>query len=161
MSLGLDVAGGCWPPAPPDASHARICSQWSRQASAGLVGRSIYLVHSDLCGPMKHSNSGAQYNIIYIDDCTRYTEVYYLVTKSAEEISAKFRHYQARVEAQGFHFKRFRSDNGSGEYSNSMFLGILGEKEITYEPSPPYTQHKNGTAERMIQTLNTKARSMM
>jgi hypothetical protein len=110
---------------------------------------------------MKHSIGGAQYYIIYIDDCTRYTEVYFLITKSAEEISAKFQHYQAWVEAQGFHIKRFRSDNGTGEYSNSVFLAILGEKGITYEPSPPYTQHKNGTAERMIRTLNTKARSMM
>ena len=43
MSPGLDVASGHWPPAPPDASCARIYSQRSRQASAGLVGRSIYL----------------------------------------------------------------------------------------------------------------------
>jgi len=43
MSPGLDVAGGHWPPAPPDASHVCICSQRSRQASAGLIGRSIYL----------------------------------------------------------------------------------------------------------------------
>jgi len=85
---------------------------------------------------MKHSNGGAQYYIIYIGDCTRYTEVYFLVTKSGEEISAKFRHYQVWVEAQGFRIKCFRSDNGSGKYSNSMFLGILGEKGITYEPSP-------------------------
>ena len=115
------------------------------------------LVHSDLCGPMKHSIGGAQYYIIYIDDCTRYTEVYFLITKTAEEISAKFRHYQAWVETQGFHIKRFRSDNGSGEYNNSILLGLLGEKEITFEPSPQYTQHKNGTAERMIRTLNAKA----
>jgi len=119
------------------------------------------LVHLDLCGPMKHSIGGAQYYIIYIDDCTRYTEVYFLITKTAEEISAKFQHYQAWVEAQGFHIKRFRSDNGSGEYSNSVFLGLLGEKGITFESSPLYTQHKNGTAEHMIRTLNTKARSMM
>jgi len=119
------------------------------------------LVHSDLCGPMKHSIRGAQYYIIYIDDCTRYTEVYFLITKTAEEISAKFQHFQAWVEIQGFHIKRFRSDNGSGEYSNSVFLGQLGEKGITFEPSPPYTQHKNGTAARMIRSLNAKARSMM
>ena len=53
------------------------------------------LVHSDLCGPMKHSFGGAQYYIIYIDDCTRYTEVYFLITKTAEEISAKFQHCRA------------------------------------------------------------------
>jgi len=119
------------------------------------------LVHSDLCRPMKHSIGGAQYYIIYIDNCMRYTEVYFLITKTAEEISAKFQHYQAWVETLGFHIKRFRSDNGSGEYNNLIFLGLLREKVITFEPSPPYTQHKNGTAERMIRTLNGKARSMM
>jgi len=119
------------------------------------------LVHSDLCGPMKHSIGGTQYYIIYIDDCTRYPEVYFLITKTAEEISAKFQHYQAWVETQGFHIKRFRSENGSGENNNSIFQGLLGEKGITFEPSPLYTQHKNGTAEPMIRTLNEKARSMM
>jgi len=131
------------------------------RTKASRTSTPFELVHSDLCGPMKHSIGGAQYYIIYIDDCTRYTEVYFLITKTAEEISAKFQHYRAWVEAQGFHIKRFRSDNGSGEYSNSVFLGLLGEKGITFEPSPPYTQHKNGTAERMIRTLNAKARSMM
>jgi len=115
------------------------------------------LVHSDLCGPMKHSIGGTQYYIIYIDDYTRYTEVYFLITKNTEEILAKFQHYQAWVETQGFHIKHFRSDNGSGEYNNSIFLGLLGEKGITFELSPLYTQHKNRTAERIIRTLNAKA----
>jgi hypothetical protein len=30
------------------------------------------LIHSDLCGPIKYSTGGAQYYIVYIDDCTRY-----------------------------------------------------------------------------------------
>jgi len=110
---------------------------------------------------MKGSISGNQYYIVYIDDCTRYTEVYFLVTKLAEEISAKFQNYHAWVKARGFHIKRFRCDNGSGEYNNSVFLRFLGEKGIAYKPAPPYTQHTNGVAERMIRTLNTKARSMM
>lgn len=119
------------------------------------------LVHQDLCGHMKLSIGAAQYYIIYIDDCTRYTEVYFrLITTSEEEISAKFRRYQAWVKAQGFHIKRFCSDNGSGKYSNPVFLATLGEKGITYKSSPPYTQHKNGTAERMIQTLNTERRNL-
>ena len=110
---------------------------------------------------MKHSIGGAQFYIIYIDDCTRYTDVYFLITKSVDEISAMFQVYQAWVKVRGFQIKWFRCDNGSGEYNNSLFLGILGENGITYEPSPPYTQPKNGVAERMIRTLNTKARSMM
>jgi len=110
---------------------------------------------------MKHSIGGAQFYIIYIDDCTRYTEVYFLITKSADEISAKFQAYQAWVKARGFQINRFRCDNGSSQYNNSLFLGTLGESVITYEPLPPYTQHKNGVAERIDCTLNTKARSMM
>jgi len=115
------------------------------------------LVHSDLCGPMNRSIGGAQFYIIYVDDCTRYTEVYFLITKSADVISAKFQEYQAWIKARGFGIKRFRCDSGTGKYNNSLFLGILRENGITYEPSPPYTQHKNGVAERMIRTLNTKA----
>jgi len=140
--------------------HAKQ-QQYIVPTKAPRSSMSFALVHSDLCGPMKHSIGGAQYYIIYIDDCTRYTEVYFLITKTAEEISAKFQHFQAWVETQGFHIKRFRSDNRSGEYSNSVFPELLGEKGITFEPSPPYTQHKNGTAERMIRALNAKARSMM
>ena len=56
---------------------------------------------------------------------------------------------------------RFRCDNGRGEYDNRLFRGILRVSGISFEPAPPYTQHKNGRSERMIQTLVTKARSML
>ena len=151
---------------PDSVSLCQTCIQTKQQqrvahTSSSRTSIPFELIHSDLCGPIKGSIGGSQYYIVYIDDCTRYTEVYFLVTKSAEEISAKFQNYQAWVEAQGFRIKRFRCDNGSGEYNNSVFLALLGEKGIAYEPAPPYTQHKNGVAERMIRTLNTKARSMM
>jgi hypothetical protein len=119
------------------------------------------LIHSDLCGPLNHSVGGASYYIVYIDDCTRWTEVYPLIGKTAAEITAKFQHFKAWVETQGRRIKRFRCDNGRGEYNNALFLEILASSGITYEPAPPYTQHKNGVAERMIRTLNTKARAML
>jgi len=111
----------------PDKSQAtwkipdlcRTCVHTKQQqhvirTKASRTSTPFELVHSDLCGPIKHSIGGAQYYIISIDDCTRYTEVYFLITKTAEEIAAKFRHYQAWVETQGFQIKQFRSDNGSG-----------------------------------------------
>jgi transposase InsO family protein len=120
------------------------------------------LVHSDLCGPFTTLTlGGASYYIIYIDDCTCWTEVFLLIGKSGAEIRGKFRHYKAWVENQGYRIKRFRCNNGRGEFNNTDFFEILSENGITYEPSPPYTQHKNGTSERMIRTLNTKARSML
>lgn len=119
------------------------------------------LIHSDLCGPMRTSNGGANYYIIYIDDCTRYVEVFLLVTKTAQEIVGKFQAFKAWVETQGYRIRRFRCDNGTGEYTNSTFLDLLTKNGISFEPSPPYTQHKNGVSERMIQTLNTKARCLL
>ena len=61
----------------------------------------------------------------------------------------------------GHVIRRFRCDNGRGEYDNSFFRGILRVRGISFEPSPPYTQHKNGVSERMIRTISTKARSML
>lgn len=119
------------------------------------------LIHSDLCGPLEHSIGGAAYYIIYIDDCTRYTEIYFLTTKTSAEVISKFAHFKAWVTSQGYQIRRFRCDNGKGEFDNADFLQMLGDHGITYEPSPPYTQHKNGVSERMIQTLNAKARCMM
>ena len=38
---------------------------------------------------------------------------------------------------------------------------LLEEHSIEHEKSPPHSQHKNGVAERMMQTIVTKARCML
>jgi hypothetical protein len=53
-------------------------------------------IYSDLCGPIKHpSLSGAAYYIIYVDNYTKYTKLYFLVGKLANEIMLKFNYYYA------------------------------------------------------------------
>jgi hypothetical protein len=105
------------------------------------------LIHSDLCGPIKHpSLSGATYYIVYMDDCRKHTELYFPVGKSSDKITVKFNHYHAWVRAQGYWIKRFRCGNGCGEFNNKQFLDILGTHSISYEPALPYIQYKNGTA---------------
>jgi hypothetical protein len=67
---------------------------------------------------------------------------------------------QSYVQTQyGCNIWRFRCDNGCGEYDNALFKGILTTSGIRFEPAPAYTQHKNGVSERMLQTLNSKARA--
>jgi len=61
----------------------------------------------------------------------------------------------------GYEIKRFRCDNGRGEYDNNTFRYVLAARGTTYEPCPPYTHHKNGVAERMIHTITEKACAMM
>jgi len=122
------------------------------------------LLHSDLCGPIiPESASGARYFILYIDDFSRTTWVYFLQSKTATEIASVFEEFKARVEKRfpKYPIVRFRCDNGKGEYDNNLFRGILRLSGILFEPSPPYTQHKNGVSERMIRTIVTKARALL
>jgi hypothetical protein len=74
------------------------------------------LIHSDLCGPLKASVGGASYYIVYIDDFSRYTEVHFLVTKGAAEITSKFKTFKAAVENKGYIIRRFRCDNGTEDF---------------------------------------------
>jgi len=61
----------------------------------------------------------------------------------------------------GYEIKRFRCDNGRGEYNNTTFRYVLAACGTTYEPCPPYTHDMNGVAERMIRTITEKARAMI
>jgi len=122
------------------------------------------LVHSDLCGPITPlSMGGARYFILYIDDFSRTSHVYFLRSKAAEQVVSVFKEFAQRIETQfpGQPIRRFRCDNGKGEYNNHLFGSILQDSGITFEPSPKYTQHKNAVSERIIATITTKGRAMM
>jgi len=126
--------------------------------------RPFELLHSDLCGPISpQSASGARYFILDIDDFSRITWVYFLQSKAASEIVSIFQEFMPRVERRfpQYPIVRFRCDNGKGEYDNGLFRGILRGSGISFEPSPPYTQHKNGVSERMIRPIVTKARALL
>jgi len=116
------------------------------------------------CGPISpQSLSACRYYILYIDDYSHYTWVCFLRSKSSSEVFTVCTDFKNLVELQlKHHITPFRCDNGKGEYDNEAFRSTLTEYYgITFEPSLPYTQHKNGVSERMIQTHNAKARVML
>ena len=106
-----------------------------------------------------------RYYIIYVDDYSRFTWVFFLKTKSSTEITGVFQSLMAYLHKHFPQWKilRFRCDNGSGEYNNSLFRGILRVTGIVFETAPASTQHKNGitSSERMIRKINTITRAMM
>jgi hypothetical protein len=57
--------------------------------------------------------------------------------------------------------KQFWYNNGRGEYDNGLFETELMHNGIQYKRAPPYTQHKNGVSEGILQTLNTTVRALM
>ena len=54
-----------------------------------------------------------------------------------------------------------RSDSSTPHFINQAFKDARRERGIDHEASPPYGQHKNGAAEKMIQTICLKARCNM
>jgi len=120
------------------------------------------LIHSDVCGPFSMPTSAGHRNyILFIDDYTPYTSIWVLPDKKSKICTSAYQSLQARVDSMGYEVKRFRCDNGHGEYGDKTFRLLLAARGTTYEPCPPYAHHKNGVAERMIQTITEKARSMM
>jgi hypothetical protein len=79
----------------------------SNRKSNGILD----LIHSDLCGPMTApSMNGCIYYIIFVDDCSCKTWIYFLKTKDE---SFRFQDFKNLVENQtGRHIRVFRIDNG-------------------------------------------------
>ncbi|XP_025833281.1 uncharacterized protein LOC112905330 [Agrilus planipennis] len=122
--------------------------------------RPLKTVHSDICGPMRtESNGRGKYFVTFIDDYSRWCEVYILKTKSG--VFQAFRSYQNLVEKQTeCQIKALQFDNGK-EYCSNIFAGYLRSHGIKRRFSAPYTPQQNGVNERKNRTLVEMARCMV
>ena len=117
------------------------------------------LIHWDICD-MKSipSHGGKKYFITFIDDCTRYCDVYLLNSKD-EAIDA-FKQYKIEVENQlNKKIKMIRSDR-CGEYE-FPFQEICLENGIIHQMTAPYTPQQNGVAERKNRTLKEMMNALL
>ena len=116
-----------------------------------------------MCGPFATpSRGGNRYFMLFIDGYTRWTDVWLLPNKQAETSTSAYQSFQKRIEAIGdYLIRRFRCDNGRGEYDNKLFRMLLAASGTSFEPCPPHAHHKNGVAERMIGVITEKARAMI
>ena len=120
----------------------------------------LELIHADLCGSMQtNSLGGSIYFLLFIDDYSRMSWVYFLQHKS--ETFQKFQMFKAMVENQsGCHIKVLRTDRG-GEFISKEFNLFCEEEGIQRELTAPYTPEQNGIAERKNRTIVEMARSML
>jgi len=124
--------------------------------------RPFKVVNSDTCGPFSIPTTGRRlHNILFVDDYTRWTTVYFLPDKKEETCIAAYQYYQAKVDAREYKIKRFGCNKGRGEYENRLFRTILATRGTALEFCPPYAHHQNGVAERMVCTITEKARAMI
>eukprot|EP00253_Pinus_taeda_P031251 PITA_31251 len=95
------------------------------------------LIHIDVSGQMSHvSLSGYEYYVLFIDDHSRKTWIYFLKTKS--EVVKRFQEFKALVETEtGRKIKVLKSNNG-GEYTLGEFVDFFAEAGIRREFTIPY-----------------------
>ena len=148
--------------------HLDVC----RGCAMGKFTRSLFpssdsrvtaildFIHTDVSGRMSHvSLSGYEYYVLFIDDHSRKTWIYFLKTKS--EVFKQFQEFKALVETQtGRKIKVLRSDNG-GEYTLGEFVDFCAEAGIRREFTVPYYPQQNGVAERKNRSIAGVAKAML
>lgn len=103
--------------------------------------------------------SSGEYFIIFIDDHSWKTWIYFLKTK--DEVFDQFREFKALVEnAIGKKIKVLRSDN-DGEYTDKGFTYFCAKEGIKREWTTPYNPQQNGVVERKKRTIVEATKAMM
>jgi transposase InsO family protein len=120
----------------------------------------LEIVHSDVCEQMTVPSLGNFiYYIIFINDYSRKTWIYFLKTK--DEVCSKFQDFKDLVEnLSGRKIKILRSDNG-GEYTSNEFKYFCREAWIKRELTTPYNTQQNGVAERKNRSIVEAAKAMI
>lgn len=107
------------------------------------------------------SLSGYLYYVIFIDDFSQKTWIYFLKTKEFEEVLDRFKEFRAQVEnLSEKRIKVIRLDNG-GEYTSSSFNDFCKEVGIKREYTIPYNPQQNGVAERKNKTIIEATKAMI
>nr|GEW54158.1 putative ribonuclease H-like domain-containing protein [Tanacetum cinerariifolium] len=124
------------------------------------IDQPLYRLHMDLFGPtFIKSVSKKSYCLVVTDDYSRFTWVFFLVTK--DETSPILKTFIADLENQlSLKVKVIRSDNRT-ECKNNDLNQLCGLKGIKREFSVPRTPQQNSIAERKNITLIEAAKTML
>lgn len=117
-------------------------------------------MHADLCGPMTtESLGGSKYFLIFTDDFSRMSWVFFLKLKS--ETFDNFQRFKALVEKPNDRcIKALCMDRG-GVFLSNEFSIFCEENGIHRDLTAPYTPEQNGVVERKNHTVVEMARSLL
>ncbi|GJR96552.1 retrovirus-related pol polyprotein from transposon TNT 1-94 [Tanacetum coccineum] len=106
----------------------------------------LYLLHMDLCGPMRVASiNGKRYILVIVDDYSRFTWVRFLKTKdeAPAAIIKCIKNIQVRLKATVWNV---RTDNGT-EFVNQTLHEWYENVGITHQTSVARTPQQNGVVE--------------
>ncbi|GJY92705.1 retrovirus-related pol polyprotein from transposon TNT 1-94, partial [Tanacetum coccineum] len=124
------------------------------------IQEKLYLLHMDLCGPMRvQSINGRKYILVIVDDFSRFTWVKFLHSKDeVPEFVIKFlKMIQVRLNAS---VRNIRTDNGT-EFVNQTLRDYYEEVGISHQTSVARTPQQKGVVERRNHTFMKAARTML
>ncbi|KAL0546824.1 hypothetical protein IC582_016742 [Cucumis melo] len=119
----------------------------SFSTSTSISNKPFDLIHSDIWGPAPTSTvHGYRYYVLFIDDFSRFTWIYFLKHRSA--LSRTYIEFANMIHTQfSCPIKTLRTDNAL-EYKDSTLLSFLSQQGTLVQRSCPHTSQQNGRAER-------------
>ncbi|GJS11531.1 retrovirus-related pol polyprotein from transposon TNT 1-94 [Tanacetum coccineum] len=120
----------------------------------------LYLLHMDLCGPMRVASvSGKKYILVIVDDYSRFTWVKCL--RSKDEARAFIINFLKMIQVRLKEtVRRIRTDNGT-EFVNQILREYYEKVDISHETSVARSPHQNGVAKTVAIACYTQNRSMI
>nr|GEU51654.1 hypothetical protein [Tanacetum cinerariifolium] len=120
----------------------------------------LHLLHMNLCGPMRAASiNGKRYVLVIVDDYSRYTWVYFLITKdeTPEVIKNFLTKIYVRLQAPII----IVSPDNRTEFKNHVLKEYFDSVGITHETSAAKTPQQNRVIERRNRMLVEAARTML
>nr|GEZ46492.1 retrovirus-related Pol polyprotein from transposon TNT 1-94 [Tanacetum cinerariifolium] len=140
--------------------QGKIHQNHHKSKTAFASNKPLYLLHMDLCGPMRvQSINGKRYVLVVVDDYSRYTWVLFLHSKdeASKVIISFIKKTQVNLQLQ---VQRVRTDNGT-EFKYKTLAKFFDEVGISQQFSAARTPQQNGVVERRNRTLVEAARTML
>nr|GFA06862.1 ribonuclease H-like domain-containing protein [Tanacetum cinerariifolium] len=132
--------------------QGKIHQKHHKSKMAFASNKPLYLLHMDLCGPMRvESINGKRYMLVVGDDFSRYTWVFFLHSKdkASEVIISFIKKAQVNLQLQ---VQRVQTDNGM-KFKNNTLAKFFDEVGTTQQFSAARTPQQNGVVERRNRTL--------
>ena len=109
-------------------------------------------ISSDVIDMEESSVGHHQYAICFVDKATKHLEVYYLKTKSSEEILGALKRFQREyagdLKWNDGHVKQWHTDNG-GEFESNIINDFCDKLFVEHSRSVPWRPEQNALAERV------------
>ncbi|KAH9409194.1 hypothetical protein TYRP_023714, partial [Tyrophagus putrescentiae] len=120
----------------------------------------LEVIHMDICDSKGRGFDGSYYYLLVSDEATKFTWTFALKNKTSDIVLKTFTEMQVKIERLlDRKVKKVRTDNGR------EFLGVfddyLKRQGIVHQFTSPYNHQQNGNAERAIQTISAKIRSLL